>query len=366
VATNPVTGREPLTISIARDDLAQNFRGWLCERLEVSALELSDFETPGHGGMSHDTLLCSAGWQGSEGRQHLDLVVHIEPAEFSIFPHYDLEAQARVMELLGAETSIPVPRVLWSVSDRAVLGRPFYVMERVVGNVPSDIPSFMQGGFLFDASREEQATAQNSLVEQIASLHRLDWRELGFEFLDRSQFGAPGLEQDLGSWRHYLDWASEDGALPVLEAAYEWCAKNAPAQTGPAVLNWGDARYGNVIYGEDFRPAAVIDWEMALLGPAEIDLGWFTFIHNTALMWLKDLPGFVRHAELVELYAGKLGREVTDLHFFEAWAGFRAAAVAARLVQGDYQRGGCKDLKQQERTPALLSLRRLIDLPEAR
>jgi aminoglycoside phosphotransferase (APT) family kinase protein len=315
--------------------------------------------------MSHDTLLCNARWTDASGPRQLELVVQIEPAGPSLFPGYDLAAQARVMERLRAESSIPVPKVLWSVSDPAVLGRPFCVMERVAGRVPSDNPPFLLGGFLHDASPDEQATAQRSLVEQLASLHRLKWRELGFEFLDRPQFGRPGLEQDLGYWRHYLDWASEDAALPVLEAAYEWCVKHAPATTGPAVLNWGDARYGNVIYGADFRPAALIDWEMALLGPAEIDLGWFIFLHNTALMWLKDLPGFLGQSELVELYVRELGREVRHLHFFEVWAGFRAAAISARMIQCDYQRGDCKDLKQQERTPVARSLRRLIDLPES-
>ena len=105
---------------------------------------------------------------------------------------------------------------------------------------------------------------------------------------------------------------------------------------------------------------------MAILGPAEIDFGWFLFLQNTALMWLKNLPGFRGEAELVELYTSELGREVQDLHFFEAWAGFRAAAIGARMIACGYQRGDYKDLKQQERTPTMLSLRRLIDLPEAR
>ncbi len=315
--------------------------------------------------MSHDTLLCDVCWTGADGPRRLELVVHVEPVGSKLFPHYDLAAQTRVMEILRAKSSIPVPRVLWSESDTAVLGRPFYVMERVVGEVPSDNPSFLLGGFLHKASPDEQATAQRSLVEQIAALHRLDWRNLGFQFLDRQQFGAQGLEQDLGYWRHYLDWVSEDGALPVLEAAYEWCAKHAPSPGGPVVLNWGDARYGNVIYGKDFRPAAIIDWEMALLGPAEIDLGWFIFLHNTALMWLEDLPGFVGQEDLVKQYTDELGREVQDLYFYEAWAGFRAAAIRARMIHCDYRRGDCKDLRQQERNPVALSLRRLIDLPDA-
>ncbi|XGU18600.1 phosphotransferase [Rhodococcus sp. 3Y1] len=49
--------------------------------------------------------------------------------------------------------------------------------------------------------------------------------------------------------------------------------------SGSAVLCWGDSRIGNVIY-RDFEPAAVLDWEMATLGPRELDLGWMIFQHR--------------------------------------------------------------------------------------
>ena len=38
------------------------------------------------------------------------------------------------------------------------------------------------------------------------------------------------------------------------------------------MLSWGDARIGNVLY-RDFEPVAVLDWEMAALGPPELDVG---------------------------------------------------------------------------------------------
>ena len=45
------------------------------------------------------------------------------------------------------------------------------------------------------------------------------------------------------------------------------------ADPGPDVLSWGDARIGNIIYA-GFEPAAVLDWEMAALGPRELDVSW--------------------------------------------------------------------------------------------
>ena len=43
------------------------------------------------------------------------------------------------------------------------------------------------------------------------------------------------------------------------------------------MLNWGDARIGNMLY-VDFEPVAVLDWEMATVGPREVDLAWMIFL----------------------------------------------------------------------------------------
>ena len=45
------------------------------------------------------------------------------------------------------------------------------------------------------------------------------------------------------------------------------------------MLNWGDARVGNILY-RDFAPIAVLDWEMATVGPREVDLAWMIFLHD--------------------------------------------------------------------------------------
>jgi aminoglycoside phosphotransferase (APT) family kinase protein len=338
--------------SMDTDALSRALRGWLTERLGADDLALSGFASPEHGGLSHDTVFCNASGSEAGAPRTRRLVVRIEPAGPPVFPRYDLGAQCRLMRILGERSDVPVPRVLGFEPSPHVLGRPFTVMERVEGRVPSDDPPFLVKGWLHDAAAPQQRRAQASLVEVLARIHRLDWKALGLGFLDRPEFGGPGLAQEFGYWRHYLDWISEDGALPVLEAAFAWCFDHRPADPGPPVLNWGDARIGNAIFGDDFRPAAILDWEMAMLGPAELDLGWFLFIHDTALMWMKDLPGFRDRDGVIALYRRHRGGELRDLRFFEAWAGFRASAIAARLARGDPGRA--------ERGPIVQSLRRLI------
>ena len=47
------------------------------------------------------------------------------------------------------------------------------------------------------------------------------------------------------------------------------------------MLNWGDARIGNMLY-RDFEPAAVLDWEMAAVGPREVDVAWMIFLTGSS------------------------------------------------------------------------------------
>ncbi len=65
---------------------------------------------------------------------------------------------------------------------------------------------------------------------------------------------------------------------------------------------WGDSRVGNVLYS-DFRPVAVLDWEMAVLGPREMDVAWIIFAHMVfqelaGLAGLPGLPDFMREADV--------------------------------------------------------------------
>jgi aminoglycoside phosphotransferase (APT) family kinase protein len=147
----------------------------------------------------------------------------------------------------------------------------------------------------------------------------------------------------------------------VIRAAFDWCASHRPQPEPAATLGWGDARYGNIVFGDDFRVRAVLDWEMATIAPPEVDLGWFCFIHDTTRMFFDDLPGFVDRPRWLGRYATALGRDVDDLRWYEAWAGVRAAAIQAQMVRRAFERGDAADLRgREEANPVVASLRRVL------
>ncbi len=348
-----MTHREP-------DERRDDFAHWLRERTGAKELRVSSFHIPPHGGLSNETLLCSVTGAPDHGLDPGRLVIRLEPSDPRIFPSYDLVRESRILRILGTHTDIPVPVVRWLESDDAILGQPFCVMDHVEGSVPADSPPFLLSGWLHDANSEQQWCAQSSFFRALERIHDLDWRELGLGFCSRDEFGPPGLDQEFAYWRHYLDWSSQTGPQPILEDALAWCTTRRPKEESPPCFLWGDARLGNVIFGADFRPAAFLDWEMAQIGPAELDLGWALFLHDTALMWLEDLPGFRERADLLAVYSEAHGRAPEDLAFYEAWAGFRAAAIRSRIVQCDHQLGRSDAARITETDPVIRSLYRLI------
>ena len=83
---------------------------------------------------------------------------------------------------------------------------------------------------------------------------------------------------------------------PLIERTFDWLDAHAPRRLRP-VFNWGDSRIGNMLW-RDFEPVAVLDWEMATVGPREIDLAWMIFLHA----FFQDLAAALRDARPARLH----------------------------------------------------------------
>ena len=344
-----------VTLDGSDDALAVRFTGWL-EAHVGERVSLGPLVAPTHGGLSNDTLLVDAVW----GAAAHGLVLRLAPGGTPLFPRYDLGLQIAVLRGLGAHTDVPVPEVLWDEPDPEPLGRPFYVMARVDGRIPPDNPGTHFDGWVKDLPAPQQSHLLDTTIGMLARIHRVDWQAAGLALLDRPEHGPDPIAQELGAWRAYLDWASAGERLDVLEDAYDWCVANRPTGEVDRALVWGDARFGNIIYDEALAPRAVIDWEMAVLGPPELDLGWYLFLERTALQFVEQLPGFADRAGVVGRYEEHLGRPVRDLDWYEAWGGMRAACIQVRLGQILFELGVIEDERYRQRNPVTKALRGLV------
>ena len=318
---------------------------WLAGRDEVDSdagVEVSAVSRPESSGMSNISVLFDAAWTpaGSTERQSAQLVARMCPQDdaFPVFPVYDLQKQFDVMRVVRENTDLPVPRVMWLEQDPAVLGTPFLVMDRATGRAPVDNPPYVFDGWLLEMNPEQRRELQRESVAVLAAIHQIP----APADLVSSLAPAPGmcaLRAHVDEQRAYYQWTTrEDGLqIPVIERAFEWIEAHWPAETGPDVLIWGDARIGNILY-EGTRPSAVLDWEMAAIAPAEVDLGWFLYFHDLfqELAVAFDFPGtpeLFDHDEVVEQYEQLTGSTVRDLPFYYVYAGLRQGVILSRITR---------------------------------
>lgn len=317
------------------EELRVRLQGWFAARMpEATDLRLGDITAPGLTGFSSETMLVDGTWTEAGRPTAGRWVIRSRPTEHQVFPEYDLHAQFRCMQIVAEASDVPVPRVRWWEPDAGVIGEPFYVMDRVDGEVPSDNPPYTVMGFLADATPEQQRSLYEAEIGLLARLHAIDWKQAGFGFLDRPRFGATGFAQQLGYYRDFLAWASEGRPQPTVEAAFDYLERNVPEGRDRVVLNWGDARPSNIMV-RDFRPVAVLDWEMATLGPPECDVAWFVYLNRflSEGVGAPPLPGFADEAGTARLYEAAGGVRLGDLHYYQVWAGLRFSVIFIRIIQ---------------------------------
>jgi aminoglycoside phosphotransferase (APT) family kinase protein len=186
------------------------------------------------------------------------------------------------------------------------------------------MPYTFGGNWFADATAGQQRELQDATVEVIAKLHAIPDAEQTFGYL--IEVDPPGdspLRRHFGWLKGWYEFAVADiGRSALVERALAWLEENFPddAAAGDSVLTWGDSRIGNVLY-RDFHPVAVLDWEMACVGPRELDVAWIIFAHQvfqelSILAGLPGLPDVLREQDVRATYRNLTGVEVGDLHWF--------------------------------------------------
>jgi aminoglycoside phosphotransferase (APT) family kinase protein len=293
---------------------------------------------PENGGLSSTSVLFEAKWtsDGAERRGAYVARMAPEASAVPVFPRYDLPEQFEVISAVAARCDVPLPTLRWNEPGGGALGTPFFVMDQVAGRVPLDNPPYVFGGWLLEATAQERARLQRASVGVLARLHGIADPAVAFPAL-RPPGGRDALRYHVEQQRDYYRWALADDGIrvPIIERSLDWLAEHWPRERGPDVLCWGDARIGNIIY-QGFEPAAVLDWEMAAIGPRELDVGWFVFLHRffqdiAEFFEVAGLPDFLRRSDVERCYTELSGCELRDMDFYLVYAALRHAIVMARI-----------------------------------
>ena len=265
------------------------------------------------------------------------------PPEGPLLPTaHDVVREYRVLTLLNRDGRARVPRVVTACEDPEVIGAPFYLMERISGEVVREtLPGWL------DAEADRRALGLD-LADALAEIHTVDWRLFVAEGLGPE---SGYLERQLRRWVGQREGIQEAMAaaggeareLPDYEVVRDWLQVNVPTEVAPSVVH-GDFKLDNVVvsggYGSPPRVASVLDWEMATVGDPRADLGYLLSFwpepgESVPLVTLPSVePGFPTRSEMVEQWERGTGREAGDTGWFMALAVWKLAI----LLEASYHR----------------------------
>jgi aminoglycoside phosphotransferase (APT) family kinase protein len=254
------------------------------------------------------------------------VVVKVAPPGLPPVLNRDVLRQARLVRALHG-TAVPVPEVLWEDTGDPPDDPPLFVMSFVAGtsleplfDLDGDDPDVVVGERMRDAART------------LGSLHALAPASLG---LAGEPVIGPGAEVD--RWCQLLETV-DPGLAPRWSDVASLLRRHEPAPMPAAVVH-GDFRLGNLL-AVGASVTAVIDWEIWSVGDPRIDVGWFLVnadpaTYQRATRYAAAVPSL---GELLEVYAGALGRDVADMAWFQALACFKSTATWSLIVKHNQRR----------------------------
>ncbi len=263
----------------------------------------------------------------------LELVVRRPPLGHVLATAHDMSREHRVVSALGP-TPVPVAPTYGLCVDETVNGAPFYVMgfvEGTVADAPEKVASWPP---------ELRQAAGWHLIDVLADLHDVDVDAVGLsDFARRDAY----IERQIRRWSKQWE-ASKTRELPAIEEVETRLKARIPPQKGATIVH-GDYRFGNCLVDPATgRITAVLDWELCTLGDALADAGYLcVYVTDPGELARRGndptaAGGFPTKAELLERYARRTGRDLTDIAYYVAFSYWRLAVISegvyARYVQG--------------------------------
>jgi len=333
----------------AKEHIVAALGPWLQRHLpQAQGLQIVQATRPTGAGVANETLLLDVeGWPGAA-----QLVVRIASPDYWYIER-ELPLHWRLYRQFESQHEVPTPRVLAWEADPALIGQPFFVMERLPGRVPPDNPNYNFAGWLAEASPQRQRRVWQRAVSAMAAFHRASaaFGAAPFEFLSRPGRGDDGLSQALHYWRAYYDEAVGTQTHPAMEAGWSWLLANRPPPQ-PTQLAWGDARYGNLLFDADDRVTGLLDWDLTSLAGPESDLAWWLLMAQTNARGagVAPLPGLGDQRDTIGLWESEVGHTARALPYHLAFAAFRLGAILIKMAEFLAQRGQSTPEREALRT----------------
>jgi aminoglycoside phosphotransferase (APT) family kinase protein len=273
-----------------------------------------------------------------------ELVLRRPPFGAQIKSAHDMGREFRILSRLHrVYRKVPAP-VLYC-EDEAILGAPFYLMERVTGIILRAQPP---AGLELTPDLMQRLSANS--IDNLAAIHAVDYAAAGLGELGRPQ---GYVQRQMEGWSKRYQNARTDN-IPAMESVATWLLAHQPASAGGCLIH-NDYKYDNLVLDAQ-NPAeivATLDWEMATLGDPWMDLGstlGYWVDADDPSEWrqqafgLTARPGNLNREQLVERYAARSGGPATDPVFYYVYGLFKIGVIVQQIY-ARYRQGLTQDAR---------------------
>jgi aminoglycoside phosphotransferase (APT) family kinase protein len=317
-------------VALTVDQVRARLRDWLKAHVEGwSNVRLRPMEVSLGSGFSAEILFVDVDYDDANGAQSRTLVVRRQPTDFEVVLGSSLALQGNMMAALDRLKITPVPDWIGMELSPDVLDLPFLIMGRVEGQSATQRPNYNSEGWIVEMTPAQRGATWKNAIEAFAQMSRIDWQKDGFGFLANAAWGAPGLDQYLGHLEAWYQGCRKDRVMLYVDAAMRYIRDRQPTGTAVNVL-WGDSTPSNVMFAPDGRVNALIDWELAALGPSELDLAWWLYFDDlfSRRFGVTRLKGLPSRDESVAIWEAAAERKAERLDYYDVVVALRMALVA--------------------------------------
>jgi aminoglycoside phosphotransferase (APT) family kinase protein len=286
---------------------SQRLAAFLQSVLKVKSIRIENFSRI-HGGASRETYSFNALYANGSGQGARGFILRRDPPDSLIDTQRALEFAAyRSFH----KSDVPVPEPIALVEDSSVLGRPFFIMERIDTGSPAR-------PFTKDPYGPHRESIGRDFFSILGALAAVDPYDTDMPAVVPTPAPEECWRRELDHWERVIDTDALE-PQPIAAAAIRRLRRNPPRPPAKLSIVHGDYRSGNFLHNGAGRIVSVLDWEMAHIGDPLEDLAW-------ALdpLWAGDsglAAGLLDFDEAVQLWQQASGRRF-HADAFQWWSLF--------------------------------------------
>lgn len=224
------------------------------------------------------------------------------------------------------------PRVFHLCEDAALVGSPFFLMERRRGVIVRDrVPAEIAAQPNY-ANRIGEA-----FIQCMARLHAIDVEASGLLALGKP---AGYVARQVRGWAERWNRAKTEN-VPAMDGVIEWLEARLPPSSEAALVH-NDFKLDNVMLAEGTadRIEAVLDWEMATVGDPLADVGltlcywsWANApeVCAAGIPAITADPGWHTREQFIDRYSAVTGRDLSGIGYFEVLGVFKLAVIIQQI-----------------------------------